>query len=369
MSGPLRVEVALEGRAYPIVVGAGLLDRLAHEVPLPLRAVRALVVTQPPLVALGIAARVEAALAGAGIAPTRVVVEDGEPAKRADTLVALWDAAAAVPLTRDDLIVAVGGGVVGDLAGLAAATYLRGIAVLQVPTTLLAQVDAAIGGKTAIDLAAGKNLVGAFHQPVAVACDTDLLASLPTRVRVEGYAEIVKCGLALDRLLLDRLEHDPAAALSATGDALDALVLRAAAAKAAVVAADEREQGVRAHLNFGHTVGHALEAATGYASLLHGEAVAIGTVAALRVGERLGRTPAALVARAERLLVALGLPVRAPVVDRDAVWAALRRDKKVRDGVRFVLLEDVERPVVVPVPDEVIDAVLDGLTGEPAAAG
>jgi 3-dehydroquinate synthase len=362
VSGPLRVEVALGDRSYPIVVGAGLVDRLAHEVPLPLHARRALVVTQPPLVALGIADRVERSLSEAGLAVTRVVVEDGEPAKRADTLVALWDAAAAVPLTRDDLVVAVGGGVVGDLAGLVAATYLRGVAVLQVPTTLLAQVDAAIGGKTAIDLAAGKNLVGAFHQPLAVACDTDVLASLPARVRTEGLAEIVKCGLALDRLLLDRLEHDPAAIAMLRGDALDAMVLRAAAAKAAVVAADEHEQGVRAHLNLGHTVGHALEAATGYAVLLHGEAVAIGTVAALRLGQRMGRTPEALVERAERLLAALGLPVRAPAVDRAAVWDALRRDKKVRDGVRFVLLEDVERPVVVPVPEDLVDAVLDELT-------
>ncbi|MEY3019938.1 MAG: hypothetical protein RLZZ272_922, partial [Actinomycetota bacterium] len=178
MSGPSRVDVALGERAYPIVVGAGLVERLGHEVPLPLRAARALIVTQEPIVALGIVDRVATALDAVGLGTSIHVVPDGEAAKDVAVLAAVWDAAAAVPLARDDLIVAVGGGTVGDLAGFAAATYQRGIAVLQVPTTLLAQVDAAIGGKTGINLAAGKNLVGAFHQPVAVACDTTLLATL-----------------------------------------------------------------------------------------------------------------------------------------------------------------------------------------------
>lgn len=361
MSGPSRVDVALGERAYPIVVGAGLVERLGHEVPLPLRAARALIVTQEPIVALGIVDRVATALDAVGLGTSIHVVPDGEAAKDVAVLAAVWDAAAAVPLARDDLIVAVGGGTVGDLAGFAAATYQRGIAVLQVPTTLLAQVDAAIGGKTGINLAAGKNLVGAFHQPVAVACDTTLLATLSARVRAEGLAEVVKAGLALDRLLLERLEHDPRAALEADGEALVPLVLRAAVAKAEVVADDEREGGARMHLNLGHTVGHALETALGHGSLLHGEAVAIGTVAELRVGVELGVTPEGLADRAEALLVALGLPVRVPAVDRGRLVDAMRRDKKVQDGVRFVLLEDVERPLVRHVDLDLVGRVLDGL--------
>lgn len=362
--GPSRFDVALGERSYPIVVGAGLLDRLGHEVPLPLRAARALLVTQEPLVGLGIAERVETALISVGLSVRTVLVPDGEAAKDVAVLASLWDAAAAVPLARDDLIVAVGGGTVGDLAGFAAATYQRGIAVLQVPTTLLAQVDAAIGGKTGINLAAGKNLVGAFHQPVAVAADTAVLLTLPPRVHAEGLAEVVKVGLALDRLLLERLEHDPAAALDGDAEGLAPLVLRAAVAKAGVVVADEREGDVRMHLNLGHTVGHALETALGHGTLLHGEAVAIGTVAELRLGVELGVTPPALVERAEALLVALGLPVRVPAVDRDALIAAMRRDKKVRDGVRFVLLEDVERPLVHPVELELVERVLDRLAAD-----
>ena len=361
MSGPSRFDVALGERSYPIVVGAGLVDRLGHEVPLPLRAARALVVTQAPIVALGIVERVEAALTAVGLEVTRALVPDGEAAKDVAVLADVWDRATAVPLARDDLIVALGGGTVGDLAGFAAATYHRGIAVLQVPTTLLAQVDAAIGGKTGINLAAGKNLVGAFHQPVAVACDTALLATLPARVRAEGLAEVVKAGLALDRLLLERLEHDPTAALDGDADALAPLVLRAAVAKAEVVSADEREGGRRMHLNLGHTVGHALETALGHGALLHGEAVAIGTVAELRLGVELGVTPPELAERGEALFERLGLPTRLPAVDRAALLDAMRRDKKVRDGVRFVLLEGVERPLVRPVDLTTVERVLDGL--------
>ncbi len=358
-----RVEVRLgAGRTYPVVVGRGLLDELGSHVPLPGSVRRALVVSQPPVLAAGHVDPVEAVLLGAGIEVTRHLVPDGEPAKAVDVLAGIWRAAAAVPLTRDDLVVAVGGGVVGDLAGFAAATYGRGIAVLQVPTTLLAQVDAAIGGKTGINLPEGKNLVGAFHQPIAVVCDVNTLATLPARILVEGFGEIVKYGLIHDHLVLERLEQGTPLVQGDDLSVLEELVARSADAKARIVGADEREAGVRAYLNFGHTYGHALETLTGYGEVLHGEAVAIGMVVALRVGERLGHTPLELVTRGERLLAHLGLPVRGPRLDREAVWQVMARDKKAGpDGVRFVVLDGIAAPRVITPTRSDVDAVLDDL--------
>jgi 3-dehydroquinate synthase len=358
-----RVEVRLDaGRSYPVVVGAGWLDHLHEQIALPDRARRALVVTQDPVVAAGHVAPVEAALAAQGLEVARHVVPDGEPAKGVEVLAAIWRAAADVPLTRDDLVVAVGGGVVGDLAGFAAATYGRGIAVLQVPTTLLAQVDAAIGGKTGINLPEGKNLVGAFHQPVGVACDVHTLGTLPARILVEGLGEVVKYGLIHDHLVLERLEQGTPLVRGDDVSVLEELVARSADAKARIVGADEREAGVRAYLNFGHTYGHAVETLTGYDEVLHGEAVAIGMVVALRLGDRLGHTPLDLVTRAERLLAHLGLPVRGPRLDREAVWQVMARDKKAGpDGVRFVVLDGIAAPRVVTPARHDVDAVLDEL--------
>jgi 3-dehydroquinate synthase len=358
-----RVEVRLDaGRSYPVVVGAGWLDRLHEELPLPARARRALVVTQAPVVTAGHVEPVEVALAARGLAGVRHVVPDGEPAKTVEVLAGIWRAAASVPVTRHDLVVAVGGGVVGDLAGFAAATYGRGIAVLQVPTTLLAQVDAAIGGKTGINLPEGKNLVGAFHQPVAVACDVATLATLPARILLEGFGEVVKYGLIHDHLVLERLEQATPLVRGDDLSVLQELVARSADAKARIVGADEREAGVRAYLNFGHTYGHALETLTGYDEVLHGEAVAIGMVVALRLGERLGHTPLDLVTRAERLLAHLGLPVRGPRLDRAAVWEVMARDKKAGpDGVRFVVLDGIAAPRVITPSRRDVDAVLDEL--------
>ncbi len=364
VDGDTVVEVALPARSYPVVVGESLLARAAELGRPPARATRALLVTQEPVVGAGHVAPVEASLRAAGLAVTRHVVPDGEPAKDLGVLGTLWHACAAVPLSRDDVVVAVGGGVVGDLAGFAAATYNRGVAVLQVPTTLLAQVDAAIGGKTGINLAEGKNLVGAFHQPTAVLCDTGTLATLPRRLLVEGLGEVVKYGLIRDPRVLELLEAAPVGAdgLRPSPALLRELVERSVAVKAAVVAADEREGGERAHLNLGHTYGHAVEALTGYGSVLHGEAVAIGTVVALRLGERLGRTPPALARRGEALLERVGLPVRGPSLDRDAVWDLLARDKKAgADGVRFVVLDDLGRPAVTTPDRADVDAVLDAL--------
>jgi 3-dehydroquinate synthase len=362
VTGVRRVEVALPQRGYVVAIGEGLLQDLTEHGPPPSGAARALVVTQERVVAAGHVAPVEASLRTAGLEVHREIVPDGEAAKDAAVLTALWHACADIPLGREDLVVAVGGGVVGDLAGFLAATWNRGVAILQVPTTLLAQVDAAIGGKTGIDLPHGKNLVGAFHQPIGVVCDIATLTSLRRRVLVEGLAEVVKCGLIRDPAILDRLEAEPDAAVGGDTDVLSDLVARSASVKADIVSADEREAGVRAHLNLGHTYGHAVEALTGYGPVLHGEAVSIGTVVALRLGVRLGRTPVGVAERGEALLSRLGLPVRGPDLDRDQVWATMARDKKAsREGVRFVVLDDLARPTVVTPDRADVDAILDDL--------
>jgi 3-dehydroquinate synthase len=361
VSAPSRLELELEGRPYQIVVGDGLLDDLGAQVPLPLHARRALVITQPPITAHGYTARVMGALGAAGLEVDVHEVRDGEGAKDPATLASLWDVCAELPLGRDDLIVALGGGVVGDLAGFAAATWMRGVALLQVPTTLLAMVDASIGGKTGINLPHGKNLVGAFHQPIAVAADPSVLATLPERLRIEGVAEIVKAGLIADATLLERIERDPEGVRRGDVDLLRSLVLRAAGIKARVVAADERESGERAHLNLGHTFGHVLESLSGYGTYLHGEAVSVGLIVALEVGVELGRTPRELADRTRTCLEAVGLPTVVPVLDREAVHATMARDKKARDGVRMVLLEAVGSPVLEPVTSGTLDTVLDRL--------
>jgi len=361
VSAPSRLELELEGRPYQIVVGDGLLDDLGAQVPLPLHAQRALLVTQSPVTAHGYTARVVDALTSAGLEVRVHEVPDGEGAKAPAVLAALWEVCATWPLGRDDLIVALGGGVVGDLAGFAAASWMRGVALLQVPTTLLAMVDAAIGGKTGINLPQGKNLVGAFHQPLAVAADPSVLATLPERLRIEGVAEIVKAGLIADEMLLERIERDPDGTRRGDVELLRSLVLRAAGIKARVVAADEREAGERAFLNLGHTYGHVLETLAGYGTYLHGEAVSVGLIVALEVGVELGRTPRKLAERGRACLASVGLPTVVPVLDREAVHATMARDKKARAGVRMVLLEDVGAPVLVPVDGETLDAVLDRL--------
>jgi 3-dehydroquinate synthase len=350
----VRVEV---DPPYDVNVGRGVLDEVGRIVAEATDARRVLLVSQPPIAAL-YADRVEAALRDAGLDVHRHVFADGEAHKTVDSLAGVWAAAAEVPLERRDAIVALGGGVVGDLAGFAAASYNRGIAVVQVPTTLLAQVDAAVGGKTGIDLPQGKNLVGAFHQPAAVVADIDTLATLPPRIRTEGFGEVVKYGLIRDPDLLDLLEEQIDDAVAGDPALLEELVARSVAVKAAVVAADERESGERAHLNLGHTYAHALETLTGYDTWLHGEAVAVGMLVALRLGERLGRHGPDLYARTRALLGALGLPTSPPDLDTDAILSVMARDKKADAGIRYVVLDDPGAPVVVrPDPDDIVAAI------------
>jgi 3-dehydroquinate synthase len=263
---------------------------------------------------------------------------------------------------RNDPVVALGGGAVGDLAGFVAATYMRGVPFVQVPTTLLAQVDAAIGGKTAVNLPEGKNLVGAFHQPVGVLADVATLATLPEREFRSGLAEVAKVGLALEPGLLSDLEADPAPLLRRDPVALEAAVTACVRVKARVVAEDERDAGLRMFLNYGHTLGHALERLDAFAGRAHGEAVAVGMMFAARLAEALGRARGGLAGRHARLLSSLGLEAGGALPPAEEVVAAMRMDKKYLGGVRLVLLEDVGRPFVQDgLPEDLLRETLEAM--------
>jgi len=361
------IDVPVPGAPYAVAVGAGLLARLADHAALPSSAGRAALVTCAPVAAL-YADTVAAALQAAGLEVDTIVVPDGEAAKTLDTLATVYHRLAAIPLHRGDLVVALGGGVVGDLAGFAAATWNRGVPLLHVPTTLLAQVDSAIGGKTGVNLPEGKNLVGAFHQPVAVVADTATLATLPERERRAGLGEVVKYGFIADPAVLDLLAAEPEAAVAGDPQVMAELVRRSVAVKARIVAADEREAGERALLNYGHTMGHAIEALTGYETYRHGEAVALGMVFAARLGERMGVSEPGVADRTVAVLEALGLPTGGLRLDPAEVWTVLGRDKKARRrgaddaGVRFVLCPRPGQALVVDAPERsLVDAVLRSL--------
>ncbi len=343
------VHVALGERGYDVHVGRGLLDALDRLVPGPAHATQAMIVSNAVVESL-YGATVRAALERKGLAVSEVTVPEGEPAKSIAVLETLYHRFAALPLRRDDVVVALGGGVVGDLAGFAAATWNRGTAVVQVPTTLLAQVDSAVGGKTGVNLPEGKNLVGAFHQPLAVVADTTTLSTLPVRELRAGLGEVAKYGFIDDPVVLDLLESRPHDAVAGDPSLLAEVVRRGVAVKARIVAADERESGERMLLNYGHTVGHALEAITDYDTYLHGEAVGLGMVVAARLGERLGVTEAGLADRTVALLEALGLPTGGLRLDPARVRELISRDKKARASVRVVLCKRPGEAVVYDDP-------------------
>ncbi len=335
----LRIDVGTE-RPYPIVVRAGLVDHLGDYVAPLGWAGRIAIVTERNAGAV-LADRARRSLEDAGASVAMVRAPSGEGAKTVRSVSALWGALAEAGVGRDGGVIALGGGALGDAAGFAAATYLRGVPVVQIPTTLLAMVDASIGGKTAIDIAAGKNLVGAFHQPAAVLVDIEALATLPRRQRSSGLAEIVKTAFLVDRASVAHVGRAiPGLLRGDVGPTLTAIAL-AAEVKASVVTADPTEQGLRALLNFGHTLGHAYESANGY-RVTHGEAVAIGLVYACALAERLDLAPATIRTDVERLLLMAGLRIRAPIPR--AAWALLARDKKVRAGrVRWILPRRIGR--------------------------
>jgi 3-dehydroquinate synthase len=356
-----RLRVEVPGAGYDVVVGRGVLADADAALPSLPHAEKAFVVADAEVAGRYLPA-LERALGRCRLQVIHLGVPAGEEAKSLETTSALHRQLAIQEAHRDDLVVALGGGAVGDLSGFVAATYMRGVSFLQVPTTLTAQVDAAIGGKTAVNLPQGKNLVGAFHQPVAVVADVDTLASVADRNFRSGLAEVAKYALTLDTNLLATLEADPFRVLARDPDVLEGVVAASVRAKAAVVAADERDLGRRLVLNYGHTLGHALERLDAYTGRTHGEAVAIGMVFAARVAEALGLAPSGLAGRHVRLLTSLGLEAEGPIPATDAVLSAMRLDKKYAAGIRLVLLEDVGRPVVVEdVPEDAIAAMLKEL--------
>lgn len=303
--------------------------------------------------------RVQGSLRQAGVSVGSIVIPSGEASKSHGELIRIYDAALAAGLDRSSWLLALGGGVVGDLAGYAAATYLRGVPLVQIPTTLLAMVDSAVGGKTGINLTQGKNLIGAFHQPSLVLADTDTLHTLPDREFCAGLAEIVKYGLIVDPSILSVLEETTPAELKTDAVRLESLIERSCAIKAGVVAEDEREGGLRAILNFGHTLAHAIEQVSGYGTYLHGEAVAIGMCYAARLSERLRDFPPSATTRLRAVLTRYRLPVTTPDAPWDRVLAAMNRDKKRKAGViGFVLLDEPGKAVFgCPVPEHVLASV------------
>jgi 3-dehydroquinate synthase len=350
---PIVVEVALGARSYDIVIGRDTLASLGTRIAALRPGARAAIVTDAT-VALHHLAATESALARAGIGATVVSVPAGESSKSFAVLEQVCEALIAARIERRDLVVALGGGVVGDLAGFAASVVRRGLDYVQVPTTLLAQVDSSVGGKTAIDSRHGKNLVGAFHQPVLVVADTALLDTLPARELAAGYAEVAKYGLLGDAAFFAALETDWPQVF-AGGPAREQAIAVSCRAKAAIVARDERETGDRALLNLGHTFGHAFEAAAGFSgSLLHGEAVSLGMVLAFEVSARRGLLPAAEAERVARHLAAVGLPahlsaVPGPLPDADHLMNLIAQDKKVQRGrLTFILARGIGQAFVAP---------------------
>jgi 3-dehydroquinate synthase len=287
------------------------------------------------------------------------VLPDGEQHKTLQTAGRVFDALVENKLNRDATVLALGGGVVGDIAGFCAACYQRGIGYVQIPTTLLAQVDSSVGGKTGVNHSGGKNLIGAFHQPLAVIADTDTLATLPDRELSAGVAEVIKYGCVSDPLLFDWLELN-VGKLLARDAALAYAIAQSCQIKANVVAQDEREQGLRAILNFGHTFGHAIEAATAYETYLHGEAVALGMLIAVDLSCRLGMIDAAVKARLHELVARAGLPTDAPKIGAARALALMQMDKKVLSGkLRLVLLEKLGSAIVTSTyPQSALDAAL-----------
>jgi 3-dehydroquinate synthase len=366
MSGRETIQVALGERSYDIVVGRGLLPEAGALMAPAIARPRVFVITDANVAALHLAS-LTASLDRAGISHDEIVLPPGEATKEFAQLEALLDRLLEARIERTTTLVALGGGVIGDIVGFAASIALRGVEFVQVPTTLLAQVDSSVGGKTGINTRHGKNLVGTFHQPKLVLADVDALATLPRRELLAGYAEVVKYGLINDPAFFAWLEINGRALAEGDIGARRHAVARSCALKSAVVAADERESGGRALLNLGHTFGHALEAETGFGDeLLHGEAVALGMVMAFELSARLGYCPPADAARVRRHLASVGLPT-ALERGNGRCWEVGRliehmsRDKKVRDGhITFVLARGIGKAFIArDVAIEAVHGILD----------
>lgn len=359
-----RVRVDLGPRSYDVLIGAGVLPLVGTDLARIGAAGRVAIVTHRAL-ARRFGATVAKALEGCGFTPHTITVPAGERAKSLRQAGALLDTLGAEGFTRSDTIVALGGGVAGDLAGFAAGIYMRGLRIVHVPTTLLAQIDSSIGGKTAVNHARAKNLIGVYHQPALVVADVETLGSLPARERRAGLAETVKYGMVLDRGLFELIERDHTAlAGRSTPRALEEIVYRCASLKARIVSEDEYERGPREVLNYGHTAGHAVEAAMP-GRFVHGEAIAIGMRVEARVAVRLGLLDAASADRQDALLSTLGLPVYVPPGPSGALLDAMRLDKKRRDGrIRCTLPEGIGRARLgVEVPESLMEEVVAACHG------
>jgi 3-dehydroquinate synthase len=356
------VKVPLGERSYDIQIGRGLLAQLGAECT-KLGLGKRCVVIADRNVAKRYAKAAMRSLTEANFEPLLIAVPAGETAKSMRTVQMCYDRLAAQRLERRSFIVALGGGVTGDLAGFVAATYLRGIAFAQVPTTLLAQVDSSVGGKVGVNLKSGKNLVGSFHQPRLVLCDFDTLKTLPAREYRAGLAEVIKYGIIYDAALFSLLEREMPKVLARDSETLAQVVARCCEIKAEVVASDETESGLRAILNFGHTIGHALEAISGYGKYLHGEAIAIGQVAAARLSARLLDLPIGDLERIIDLIQRAGLPAQVKLtrVQFDRLRKAMTLDKKVSAGeAKFVLAEKIGKVQIgQSVPAELIEEVMN----------
>ncbi|OBG77860.1 3-dehydroquinate synthase [Mycobacterium sp. E1214] len=355
---PVTVEVAVDP-PYPVIIGTGLLDELDR---LLAGRHRVAIVHQPLLTDTAEAMRIR--LSDKGVDAHRIEIPDAEAGKDLPVVGFLWEVLGRIGIGRKDALVSVGGGAATDVAGFAAATWLRGVSIVHVPTTLLGMVDAAVGGKTGINTDAGKNLVGAFHQPLAVLVDLDTLKTLPHNELVAGMAEVVKAGFIADPAILDLIEADPQAAVDPAGDVLPELIRRAIAVKAEVVAADEKESELREILNYGHTLGHAIERRERY-QWRHGAAVSVGLVFAAELGRLAGRLDDATALRHRTILSSLGLPVS---YDADALPQLLEYmagDKKSRAGVlRFVVLDGLAKPGRLEGPDPgLLVTAYSGLSG------
>jgi 3-dehydroquinate synthase len=355
------VKVPLADRTYSIFIGSNLLSRLGPECLRHKLGLRCAIISDSN-VAPRYSRQVSNSLQSAGFAPVLLTVPAGETAKSLSSVQSCFDQLASHRLERKSFIVALGGGVVGDLAGFVAATYLRGIAFVQVPTTLLAQVDSSVGGKVGINLKAGKNLVGAFYQPRFVLCDLGSLDTLPPREFRAGLAEVIKYGIIYDAGLFKRLERDLPKLLKRDRAVLSAVIARCCAIKAEVVGQDETESGLRAILNFGHTIGHAIEAISGYGQFLHGEAISIGQVAAARLSAELTELPLHDVERIVNLFTRAGLPnqIRLSKAQQKRLFDAMKLDKKVSGGeIKFVLAKKIgQAEYGHKVPASLIEQVL-----------
>ncbi len=371
--GTTTVRVNLGARSYDIIIGRGLIERAGELITPVLRQKRVFVITDSN-VATHYLSPLATSLSGLGIRTDHVIVPAGEASKNFDHLAHVLDAMLAAKCERKTMIIALGGGVVGDLAGFAASILLRGVDFIQIPTTLLSQVDSSVGGKTGINTKAGKNLVGTFHQPRLVLADTNTLSTLPHREMLAGYAEVAKYGLINDPEFFTWLETNATAAITPNVSDQAALITAIATscrAKAKIVAEDEKESGARALLNLGHTFGHALEAEMGYGDrLLHGEAVAMGMVMAFDVSVRLGLCPAADAARAKAHLAKIGLRVSPPTtgpkgkITPETLMAHMTLDKKVQDGaITFILARGIGKAfITTDVPLSTLrEALMDAL--------